>query len=474
MERAKKRIAIIGGGLRGLVTAYEINKAILDEQLPFEFIIIERRNSPGGMIKTYQTEDGPVDVGSSSFDIRRGDFRPFLEELGLGDQIQYSIGGKLDRYSNHTFMTLDKPTYQGIPLKRTDIIYDPELAWTDKLAVLAGSPFPKKDKGNKLAQTAKEFLDEHFCEELTNRVAYPYYSENIFGSLDLCSPSLIDPNLVKLFAPEKATKMLNAKERIELQDGMGTEYTLVGGMATLVNRLLESVGDSVETGQTLTDLARLEQGILKISLNNKEDIRVGSVISTLSISDLYTVSTETNRGKRLIPKTSNASMATILFQFPKGVIKNYPTGFGFVIPKRSSFHITKGTFLNKKWQSFADATYDNLLIEVGRRQDEVLVSLPDEVILTMIKEELKEILDLQGTYHFAQVNRWQHAVPHLSIEHRAEMELNDARFKDSFYSRGVFIGGNGYEGYGMHNAIKEGKNLAQEAIAYMKRKNNIE
>lgn len=474
MERAKKRIAIIGGGLRGLVTAYEINKAILNEQLPFELIVIERRNSPGGMIKTYQTEDGPVDVGASSFDMRRGNLRPFFEELGLGNQIQYSIGGKLDRYSNHAFMTLEKPTYQGIPLKRMDIIHDPEFAWIDKLAIIAGYSSPKKSKDTELAPTAKEFLDKHFSEELTNRVVHPYYAENIYGSLDICSPNLIDPNLIKLFAPPKNTKGLNSAEKAQLQDGSGQEYSLTGGMNTLVNRLLEFVGDFVETDQTFTDLSRLEQGILKISLNNKEEINVGSIISTIPISDLYTVSTGMNRNNKMIPKTTNANMATILFQFPKGVINNYPTGFGFVVPRRSSFHITKGTFLNRKWPSFSDSKYDNLLIEVGRKQDEVITSLPDEVILTMLEEELKEILDLQGTYHFAQVNRWQQAVPHLSIEGRAEMRKNDARFRHAFYSRGIFIGGNGYEGYGMHNAITEGKRLAQEAIAYMKKKNNIE
>ena len=112
MERAKNRIAIIGSGISGLVAAYEVNKYIQKEQLPFEFIVLEERLSPGGTIKTIETEDGYVDVGASSFDLRHSDVRPFIEELGLSDEFQYSIGEKMDRFSGHEFIHIDGPPSQ--------------------------------------------------------------------------------------------------------------------------------------------------------------------------------------------------------------------------------------------------------------------------------------------------------------------------------------------------------------------------
>lgn len=38
MERAKKRIAIIGGGITGLTAAYRIEQEIQKYNLPFELI----------------------------------------------------------------------------------------------------------------------------------------------------------------------------------------------------------------------------------------------------------------------------------------------------------------------------------------------------------------------------------------------------------------------------------------------------
>lgn len=467
MERAKKRVAIVGGGLSGLVAAYEIKKAIMKENLPFDFVVLERMSFSGGMIRTFQTEDGPVDVGASSFDLRRGDERSFLAELGLEDQIQYSQGGKLDRYSNHEFVSSDKPTYHGIPLRIVDLFYDKELSTGDKLRALFNYSSNQARSCEKKQLTTKEFLDLRFCSEISNLIALPHYPENIYGSMELCAPPFFDPNLLSLFEKGTARKV-DVAERERLMDRSGQEYTLVGGMATLVHRLLEFVGDHVETNRQLTDVSRLERGVLSLELNKEDEIRVGSIISTVSISELTHIMKEGKRGSGLLPVTSNSDMGTILFQFPKGAITRYPSGFGFVIPKRSVFHISKATFLNRKWESLADAKYDYLLVEVGRRQEDMLIQLPDEAILPIIEQELEEILGLRESYHSASVFRWQQATPHVTKEAREAMVQNEERFKNSFSKRGIFIGGNGYHGYGMHNAIKEGRTLAANALAYMK------
>lgn len=472
MERAKKRIAIIGSGISGLVAAYEIKKAIIQENLPFDLVVIESKSAPGGMIRTLQTEDGPVDVGASSFDIRREDVRPFLKEIGLEDKIQYSIGGKLDRYSSHGFVSNERPTYRGLPLNIKDIMYDKELSTTDKLKVLYNFNISQNKICSSTITTARELLDIRFCKEVSNLIAYPNYPENIFGSMELCPPEFFDPYLPQLFEKKRKAE-LSTDEQEELRDGTGQEYTLFGGMSIMIDRLLAFVGDDVEVDKQLSNIERIEDGLLMLSLNKKEEIRVGSLISTIPISELANLANEKTRLPNLIPKTTNSSMGTILFQFPKNVITKYPSGFGFVIPKRSAFHITKGTFLNRKWASFADSKYENLVVEIGRRQEDTIIRLPDDVILSIIEEELKEILGLNGTYAFARVYRWHQAVPHLSTESRQEIQQNEERFRESFNKRGVYVGGNGLHGYGMHHAIHEGKKLAQQAISYMKKQNNL-
>ena len=84
MEKMKKRIAIIGGGLRGLTAAYEIDKAIREQNLPFEYVILEERAAVGGMIHTIDMDGYAIDVGASAFDSRRADISGFSAGIRLG------------------------------------------------------------------------------------------------------------------------------------------------------------------------------------------------------------------------------------------------------------------------------------------------------------------------------------------------------------------------------------------------------
>ena len=84
MEKMKRRIAIIGGGLRGLTAAYEIDKAIREQNLPFEYVILEDRASVGGMIHTIDMDGYAIDVGAIGFRFETGGYFRVSAGIGLG------------------------------------------------------------------------------------------------------------------------------------------------------------------------------------------------------------------------------------------------------------------------------------------------------------------------------------------------------------------------------------------------------
>ncbi|MGP6138921.1 protoporphyrinogen/coproporphyrinogen oxidase [Jeotgalibaca sp. A127] len=468
MLRGKKRIAILGSGLSGLVAAYEVNKRIEAEQLPFEFILLDKRDRIGGIIKTVNTSDGPVDVGASSFDVRRDDIRPFLRELGLEDEIQFSTGGKLDRFSAGEFVSSNKPSYHGIPIQLTDILHEKELSLSDKLSVLINHSFNSMKLERNPEATTAEFLEYRFCKAVSTMIAYPHYPENVFGSMELCPPTFFDHNLIKLFEHTDSRYTLKEVELDHVMDGEATEFNLKGGMSTLVQALTDRMPDNILTGKTVSNLSKMDDDVFLMTLNHNESLRAKAIISTMSLSDAFTLINQGEESLLDIPRPQTASMATILLRFEKGAINRYPDGYGFVVPKRSSFHVTKATLLNRKWPSLKDAEYDLVLVEIGRRQEDTIIQLPDEALLTIISTELKEILALKGTYVSAKIYRWLKSVPHLTPSERQLLYKNEEKQKGNMNTRGFFLGGNGFHGYGMPNAIKEGQRLAHEAITYMK------
>lgn len=474
MERARNRIAVLGSGLSGLVAAYHIQKIIDSEQLPFELITLEQRDQVGGSIRTIQTEIGPIDVGASSFDIRQADIRPFLKEVGLDQEIEYSLDWKFDRFNTQDFIEADKVSYRGIPIHLNDLLQERELSFSDKVSVLVNQTFNGIKQKSTINTTTSIFLEDRFCKAVSTLIAYPNYPENIFGSMELCSPFFFDQHLIQLFGDKRRAQQLTKMELEELIDNGDKEFHLINGLHTLVDQLAGYLSDSILTNKKVTALTQMDDGLFLLTVNQKESIRANVVVSTLPLSESHHLVTENKQALLDFPKPNTSSMATILFQFKKGTIRRYPKGIGFVVPKRSAYHMTRATFLNKKWPSLKDTDSDYLLVEIGRRQEDAIVQLLDETLLEIILTELQEILQLEGSYQSAQVFRWKDAVPHLLADERQELEKYSKEHKKRINDLGLFIGGNGLHGYGLSNAILEGQRLADEAIAYMKKNTQIE
>mgnify|MGYP003293152149 CR=1 FL=1 len=286
--------------------------------------------------------------------------------------------------------------------------------------------------------------------------------------MELCPPTFFDQNLIALF--EHTDNRYNFKEEnvSHYMDGEGSEFNLKGGLTSLTEALLERIPDVILTEKEVTNIFSMEENVFLMTLNHNESLRAKTIISTISIADSTMLLNNSGEGEFKVPKAQASSMSTILYRFEKGTIGRYPKGYGFVVPKRSSFHITKATLLNRKWPSLKDSDYDIVLVEVGRRQEDAIIQLSDEAFMTIINEEVNEIFQINGTYESAKVYRWMNAVPHFEPEERHKLNELLRENKDYINSKGFFMGGNGLRGYGLPNAIKEGQRLAHEALAYMK------
>lgn len=105
----RKKYIIIGAGLSGLVTAYELLKS--GEK---DFVILESRNCAGGRVLTSHN----IDLGATWFQYFHTHFAGLLNDLGIEHFDQYSTGDNLLVHSNtapaHYFKTdkNGKPSYR--------------------------------------------------------------------------------------------------------------------------------------------------------------------------------------------------------------------------------------------------------------------------------------------------------------------------------------------------------------------------
>lgn len=108
---AGKKYAVIGGGLAGLTAAWQIRQLDADAHID----VYEAADRLGGKLHTVPFADGPIDVGSEAFLVRRPDMREFVEELGLSDAIVTPSAARSVLYLGGSSHPMPTATVMGIP-----------------------------------------------------------------------------------------------------------------------------------------------------------------------------------------------------------------------------------------------------------------------------------------------------------------------------------------------------------------------
>src|SRR6185436_1448128 len=74
-------VAIVGGGIAGLATAYELAKHSAS------FAVLEAAPRPGGVVVTEQVDGFTIDAGPDSLLVQKREAIALCGELGLGERL---------------------------------------------------------------------------------------------------------------------------------------------------------------------------------------------------------------------------------------------------------------------------------------------------------------------------------------------------------------------------------------------------
>jgi oxygen-dependent protoporphyrinogen oxidase len=99
---------------------------------------------------------------------------------------------------------------------------------------------------------------------------------------------------------------------------------------------------------------------------------------------------------------------------------------------------------------------------LGGSRDEQVLQLTHDEVLSIVREELRQIIGLKAEPLFARVYRWksamaQYTVGHLDRLQRIENLLNEWP--------GLALAGNAYRGIGVPDCVRSGEMAVQQVLA---------
>jgi oxygen-dependent protoporphyrinogen oxidase len=166
----------------------------------------------------------------------------------------------------------------------------------------------------------------------------------------------------------------------------------------------------------------------------------------------------------LLSEIPYSSSMTVSLGYPEGTREHLPPGFGYLVPRKENRRMLACTFVHRKFNHRAPEGKALLRCFLGGSRDPEVLSLPDEEVLSLVRQELKEILNFSFEPLFCRIHRWpasmaQYPVGHAERVRRIQRQLEDLP--------GIYLAGNAYSGIGISDCIRTGRAAAQRALQIM-------
>jgi oxygen-dependent protoporphyrinogen oxidase len=471
------RIAIIGGGIAGLAAAYELEKA-RSAGVPVSYALFESQPRLGGSLASEIVEGAVLEGGPDSFLTEKAAAAELCRELGLAEALIPSNDA-----ARRTWIVVRNrlvPLPDGlmflvptrlIPTAATRLF---SLGTKLRMALELLHP-PRPSEGDESVAT---LVERHFGREAVDRLADPLLSGIYGGDAALLSAQAVLPRLVEMerkhgsltrgmLAAHRRMRA-NSKTLSKTQDGGAAIFaTLRGGMQQLVDALVGRLDPrSIRTATAVSALERRGEQWMVRTAGEAQAFDAAIVASPAWAAGELLSAVDRELGEELdaIPYSSSITVNLVYDEKRLGAL---PEGFGFLVPASEGRALLACTFAHRKFLGRTPPGKAVLRAFLGGARNEALLDEPDAVLIQTVRRELSEILgariiDAQVDPESAQVSRWRRAMAQYAVGHKQRVERIRARVAAL---PGLRLAGNAYDGIGVPDCIRLGRQAARELTA---------
>ncbi len=458
-------VAIVGGGVTGLVAAFELKR----RGVPFT--LFEASERVGGVIQTHRergflAEDGPNTLLETSPKITG-----LIQSLAIEPRRWYSDPDNKKRF------IVRGGQARELPASPAGFFANSFFSWSAKLALFR-EPFIKAsapDIEESLAQFVKRRLGQEFLDYAINPMVAGVYAgdperlsvKHAFAKLHALEQkygSLIKGQV--LGARERKKRKEVAKDRAKmmsfdqglqvLTDALGAAVRESTRLNTPVERI-KQVQDGWELGGTATlqppgtadGLGGRSPALpfTHVLLTSPAHRLAGLKIDSPAGGDLALL------GQIVYPPVTSFTMG-----FRREDVVHPLDGFGVLIPKVEQRNCLGTLFTSSLFADRAPAGHVTLTSYIGGMRAPELALKPPGEIRKLVMTDLRELLGVRGEPVWEHVKQWTRAIP--------QYEVGYGRFKDFMdeFERthpGLLFGGHYRDGISLSDSILAGFKAAE-------------
>jgi protoporphyrinogen/coproporphyrinogen III oxidase len=461
-------IAIVGGGISGLATAYQLACDGI------EFTLFEASERLGGTVETVHSQGFVIECGPDSWVTEKPWARDLAGELGLEDQVIASNDQWRRTYvkQGRRLVPIPDGMRMMVPAKWGPLLESPLFSWQARLAYLREPKRAEELKRSAPAhdESVADFVRRHFGEEVTSTIAGPLLAAVFGGDIAQLSVRAVMPAFVHMEAEQGS--LIQAVQRRAQQASPAIFTTLAGGLQTLVDRMVSRLpAASLRLRQTVLRIEP-DHGGWRLMTAGNSDRFDGVVLCTpphVTRGLLQPLQIQgQGQGARmagLLPQhATSAIVVALAFAAEQAARLRIPRGFGFVVPpvaasgEAEEHPLLACTFMDQKFPGRAPNGTVLLRAFFGGRSGDALLSESDHDLAERASLQLSRVLGPLPAATETVVRRWPQSMPQYTVGHldrMAELESMQSTLP------GLHLVGNAYYGVGLPDLIRQGRACAR-------------
>lgn len=471
---------IIGGGISGLVTAYRLATAMaLRDGGPLQITLLEAQPRVGGVIRTERREGFLLEAGPDAFLTEKPEALELCRELALEPELIPTNPACRRSFIAWRGRLHEVPEgwYLVAPSRLAAVLRLPLLSWPGRLRMACEPLIPARRQESD--ESVGAFIRRRFGREALARIGQPMIGGIYTADVDRLSAAATLPQFTEMERRHgsviRGLAAARAGDRAaESERASGPRYSLFaslrGGIGQLIDALRRRLAGLVEirTAACVSELRRVEGRWGVVTAD-------GAVASADALC-LAIPSTQAVGLLRGVEPPLAAALAGIPYESVATVNLAYRgddapgarlAGFGFVVPEAERRPLVGCSFSSVKFAGRAPEGMILVRAFIGGAGQRELLRHDDDALARMASEQLRELAGICGRPSLTSVRRFTDAMPQYLVGHRDRLA---AIARLAAECPGLFLTGNGYEGVGIPDCIRQAGETAARIAAWLDRK----
>lgn len=463
-----EHIVVIGGGLSGLATAFNLKYLAEQNNRHLRISVIEKETTVGGNIRSYTDNGYLCEWGPNGFLTNKPHTQELCKKLAIYNDLLASNDNARKRfvYSNHKLHKL--------PHNQIEFLTNSLISITGKLRI-AGELFVTAKKDG-IDESLADFTQRRLGREALDKLIGPMANGIFAGNPETMSLQACFPRINQL--ETEYGGLLKAMLKLSKQHAKAKKTGKVtsspagpGGVLTSFNNGIQVLTDSLYHAIGHDNVIRdKEVSNLTPELHNKWRIQFAS--NEELVADKIILATPAYVTSAILAKLNaelSAKLAAIQYSPLAVVCLGYAleqiehdiNGFGYLFANNEEQYV-----LGTLWDSsiFANRAPDGKLLlrsMLGGARNPLVLNLSDDELLAAVKASLVKTMNITIEPEMVKVFRHAKAIPQYNVGHSELVSKIEALVAN--YS-GLYLTGNAYHGVGINDCTLAAENLAKKVL----------